>query len=97
MSSPTSSPFDYITNDFEKIMLDTAYQAITSLELWDYMKKPTDSYMLSSDQELSLIMNEIIKLGYDGHSGGSFACTMRTMQYIAQNGLFKFKELKYIS
>ena len=73
-------------------MLETAYQAITSLELWDYMKKPNRAYMLSSDKELELIMNEIVRLGYDGHSGASFGCTMRQMQYIAQHGLSQFAE-----
>ena len=90
----SSSPFDFITNSYEKIMLDTAYQAITSLELWDYMKKPTDSYMLNSDNELHRIMDEIVKLGYDGHSGGSFGYTMRAMQFIAKYGLDEYQQSK---
>lgn len=89
-----SSTFNFITDSHEKVMLETAYQAITSLELWDYMKKPTNGYMLSSDKELELIMNEIQKLGYTGHSGGSFGCTMRDMQYIAQHGLPQYIELR---
>ena len=89
-----SSTFDFITDSREKVMLETAYQAITSLELWDYMKNPTNSYMVSSDKEVYLIMNEIQKLGYDGHSGGSFGCTMRDMQYIAQHGLSKYINLR---
>ena len=89
-----SSTFNFITDSHEKVMLETAYQAITSLELWDYMKKPTDGYMVSSDKELYLIMNEIQKLGYDGHSGGSFGCTMRDMQYIAQHGLSEYTKLR---
>ena len=87
-----SSPFEYITDSYQRLMLETAYQAITSLELWDYMKKPNRAYMLSSDKELELIMNEIVRLGYDGHSGASFGCTMRQMQYIAQHGLSQFAE-----
>ena len=89
-----SNAFYFITDTHEKIMLETAYNAITSLELWDYMKTPINSYMLSSDTELHLIMNEIQKLGYDGHSGGSFGCTMREMQYIAQHGLPQYIELR---
>ena len=87
-----SNTFAYITNDYDRLMLETAYQSITSLELWDYMKKPNTAYMLSSDKELELIMNEIVRLGYDGHSGASFGCTMRRMQYIAQHGLSQFAE-----
>ena len=68
-----SSPFDFITDSYEKQMLETAYDAITSLELWNYMKTPTKSYMLCLDTELDLIMNEVVKLGYNCHSGFSFA------------------------
>ena len=89
-----TEPFSFITDSYEKLMLDTAYQAITSLELWEYMSQPNEGYMLSSDKELGLIMNEIVKLGYDGHSGGSFGCTMRDMQYIATHGLLKYKEAR---
>ena len=89
-----SSTFNFITDSHEKVMIDTAYHAITSLELWDYMKQPNNGYMLSSDKELELIMNEIQKLGYDGHSGGSFGCTMREMQYIAQHGLSEYITLR---
>jgi hypothetical protein len=33
------------------------------------------------------------ELGYDGHSGASFGWTMRTMQYIANHGEKKYKEI----
>lgn len=90
-----SSRFNFIENPHEKVMLETAYNAITSLELWDYMKRPTyGGYMMSSDKEVDLIMREIQKLGYDGHSGGSFGCTMRDMQYIAQHGLSEYTTLR---
>ena len=88
------STFYFITDSHENVMLETAYNAITSLELWDYMKKSTNSYMLCSDKELELIISEIQKLGYDGHSGSSFGCTMRDMQYIAQHGLPQYIELR---
>lgn len=89
-----SSRFDFITNLYEKLMLETAYDAITSLELWNYMKTPNKSFMLCLDIELDLIMNEVVKLGYDCHSGISFAWTLREMQFIAQYGLSQFIELK---
>jgi hypothetical protein len=31
------------------------------------------------------------ELGYGGHSGASFGCTMRNMQYLAEHGEEKFK------
>jgi hypothetical protein len=56
------------------------------------MKKDTESYMFSDDKEVHRISDKISQLGYDGHSGSSFGCTMRAMQYIAKNGYDKFRE-----
>jgi hypothetical protein len=92
MSSP--SIFDFITNSYEKIMLETAYDAITSLELWDYLKTPNKSFMHCVDPELNLIMNEVVKLGYNGHSAASFTWTLREMQYIAQHNLSQYIEVR---
>lgn len=89
-----SSTFDFITNSYEKLMLETAYDAITSLELWNYMKTPSKSFMLCLDPELELIMNEVVKLGYDGHSSASFNWTLREMQYIAQHSLSQYIEVR---
>ena len=88
------SSFDFITNSYEKLMLETAYEAITSLELWNYMKTPTKSFMLCLDPELELIMNEVVKLGYDGHSSASFTWTLREMQYIAQHSLSQYIQVR---
>jgi hypothetical protein len=89
-----STNFDFITDSYEKLMLKTAYDSITSLELWNYMKTTNKSFMLCLDMELNLIMNENEKLGYAGHSGFSFAWTMREMQYIAQHSLSQYIELR---
>ena len=67
-------------------MLQNAWEAITQLELWNYMKLDTESYMFSCDEEIKLISKKMIDLGYDGHSGCSFGWTLRQMQYIAQHG-----------
>jgi hypothetical protein len=83
--------FDYIESSNEKNMLVNGYQAINTLELWNYMKKDTDSYMWSSDRETRMIGEKMSELGA-GHSGFSFGWTMRTLQYIAKNGEKKFKE-----
>jgi hypothetical protein len=67
-------------------MLQNAWAAITQLELWDYMRRETDSFMLSRDPEINIITDKMAELGYDGHSGSSFGWTMRQMQYIAEHG-----------
>jgi hypothetical protein len=66
--------------------------AISQLELWEYMKKDTESYMFSNDSQVNRISAKIVQLGYDEHGGSSFGCTLRAMQYIAKNGYDKFRE-----
>jgi hypothetical protein len=91
MTSVGNGQFDFIDSS-SRIMYTTAHYAISQLELWDYMKKDTESYMLSRDPEVYKIGDKISQLGYNGHSGASFGCTMRAMQFIAQNGYDKFRE-----
>jgi hypothetical protein len=78
--------FLYVNDANDKEMLQNAWTAITQLDLWDYMKRDTDSYMMSSDPEINIITKKMEELGYDGHSGSSFGWTMRQMQHIAQYG-----------
>ena len=96
VAEPTFIPgkFDYIKNNWEREMLVNAWQAITLTENWDFMKQEIYSYMLSSDPRINIISNKMCALGYDGHSGCSFGCTMRAMQYIARNGELKFMEMR---
>ena len=78
--------FIYVKDDNKKEMLQNAWTAITQLDLWDYMKRDTDSYMMSSDPEINIITKKMGELGYNEHSGCSFGWTMRQMQHIAQHG-----------
>jgi hypothetical protein len=78
--------FLYIQNKHNRKMLINAWNAITQLELWDYMKKDKISYMLSNDSEIHRISVKMEELGYGGHSGCSFGWTMRQMQRIARLG-----------
>ena len=86
--------FDYIKANHAnyKKMLVNAYQAITQTETWSFLKQPTGSFMSSKDPRINLISEKMVELGYDGHSGSSFGCTMRDMQYIANNGEEKFRD-----
>lgn len=78
--------FTYIKDPLSREMLVNAWNAITQLNLWDYMKEKSDSYMLSNDNQVNLISEKMCELGYNGHSGFSFGWTMRQMQFIAING-----------
>lgn len=84
--------FDFIPSS-DRIMYETAFNAITQLELWTYLKNFRDgSFTFSGGPEVDCIYNKIEQLGYGGHSGGSFGCTMRTMEFIAKNGLERFEQ-----
>lgn len=77
----------------QRTMYSTAFDAITQLELWPFMRNfSRESFMFSSSPEVLRIFNRISQLGYDGHSGSSFGFTMRAMEYIAKNGLDMYQE-----
>jgi hypothetical protein len=84
--------FEYIKDNWTRDMLINAWQAINITETWDFVKQPIESFMFSNDPRVNIIYNKIEELGYTGHSGSSFGCTMRTMQYIATYGEKKFRE-----
>jgi hypothetical protein len=84
--------FDYIKDSWQREMLVNAWQAINVTETWDFVKQDIESFMWSNDPRIWTITRKMEELGYRGHSGSSFGCTMRTMQYIANHGEKKFKE-----
>jgi hypothetical protein len=83
MNRFTSLGFD----SHEAMMLQDAYDAVTKADMWDYLKKPTtpgkDGFMFSPAIELAAINAEMV---FDGHSGASYAWTMRQMETIAKTG-----------
>ena len=83
--------FEYINDVHSREMLVNAWQAINLTELWDFVKQDIDSFMFSHDPRVTRIYNKMEELGYNGHSGASFGCTMRNMQYLAEYGEEKFK------
>lgn len=86
--------FDYVVGTGEKVMLSTAYQAINLLELWNFVKKDPgpNGFMMCGDKRVDQIYYKIEELGYTGHSGCSFGCVIRDMQYIARYGEKKYRE-----
>lgn len=85
--------FDYIKCEREKIMLTTAYKAITMTETWDFFKKFKDNSDSNySADEINRVYKKIEELDYYGHSGCSFICTINKMVFIAEYGELKFKE-----
>jgi hypothetical protein len=79
--------FNFITDANDIEMLKDAYTAISKTEKWNYLStyEPRGGgFMFSKPSEEMEMIDSNIK--YDGHSGGSYAWTMRIMQYIATNG-----------
>jgi hypothetical protein len=87
--------FEYISNDNDREMLVNAWQAISQTNLWDFVAQEIESFMWSNDPHIEVISEKMEQLGYHEHSGSSFGITMRNMQYLAQHGENKFKELFY--
>ena len=66
-------------------MLNDAYEAITVTSSWPSMKNFSgESFMFSRDPFVANIMNAMA--WRDRHSGASFGCTLRVMEFIAKNG-----------
>lgn len=86
-STMTTPTFETIYDKFESTMLKDAYKAITACNLWDWMKEynPEEGrgFMFSRHDNLSRIAE---KMEFEGHSGSSYAWTMRVMEDIAKRG-----------
>ena len=87
----TEINFDFIKNEDDRIMIETAYNAVNQLELWDYLRCHCGSFMFSTNKNVDRIYNKIEELGYCGHSGASFGLTLQTIKYIADHGFEEFK------
>jgi tRNA G26 N,N-dimethylase Trm1 len=83
---------DYIKDERLKIMLTTAWQAITQTNNWYFVVEDIESFMWSNHPKTNEIYEKIEELGYNCHSGCSFGITMRYMQFLVQNGEEEFKK-----
>lgn len=87
--------FEYVLDHSEREMLVNAYLAITKTNMWDFIKMFSDKngFALSQAPELYVIYNKMEELGYNGHSGVSFALVLRNMQKYILYGEQIHKEL----
>ena len=84
--------FDYIKGEWDRIMLSTAYKAITITESWDVIRNFTDLFDESIKDKIHIIYKKIEELGYTGHSGWSFCYTMKVMRLISDKGEKTFRD-----
>jgi hypothetical protein len=79
--------FELLFSSSESEMLQDAYETITRCDLWDWLRefKPhaNEGFLLANHPNLEVLRKE---MKYRGHSGGSFATTMRVMELIASYG-----------
>ena len=73
--------------EHEATMLADAFEAVTKADMWEYLRLPStpgkDGFMFNPAIELAAINSEMT---YTGHSGGSYAWTLRQMEAIAKGG-----------
>lgn len=86
-------------SDYDRKYYKSAHKTITTCELWNWLRNydvdESRGFMFTRDcPELDRINEELMKDPVnDGHSGASYGCTMRVMEYIAKNGYDNLKLL----
>jgi len=93
---PENPDFTFISNENEKLMLINAYNTITNMDKWNYLRNyeadPLLGFMFNQNDEINIIKGQI-NLDYnDLHSGVSLALTMRNMYIIAKYGFTEYRE-----
>ena len=87
--------FDFIRDSWERQMIENGYQTIQELELWEWLKtyEPYNGFMCSADDRILQISQKMQSLpNRANHSGSSFGHTMRILQFIAKEGLERYKQ-----
>jgi len=84
--------FDYIKNNSNREMLETAWNAVQLTKTENYFKENIQSFTFTLDPRSKLILNKIEELGYCGHSGNSFGWTLRQIQRIILHGEEAYKQ-----
>jgi len=91
-----SDDFSFIDDAHTRSLVVNGYAAVNQLELWQWLKTfepSSDGFMWSKDPTVGIIGQKMESLpDAPGHSGASFALTIRHLEYIAKNGMHKYKE-----
>lgn len=88
--------FSFIKDDMTRNCIEDGYKTIMRLNVWDILIRKSvnenTGFMFNKDPVYDHIMNEINNDCRSGHSGFTMAFTMRNLDFIAKNGLDKWKE-----
>lgn len=88
--------FEFVSQ-WSRPYLKSAHQAVSRCELWNWLQKyePEEGkgFMFAQNvPELDRLNKELMKDPVNGgHSGSSYACIIRNMEFIAKNGYQEFK------
>jgi len=88
--------FSFIRDPYTRRLISNGYTAVNHLELMGWLRNfcPRDSegFMWSSHPNIKKICDKMESLpDAPGHSGSSFAITMRHLEYIAKHGIEEYK------
>ncbi len=92
MSIPTYGNFDGLNlPQWDREMIQSAFEAVESVEGgWEFLRTYTppedQGFMFSLSTGKRKEIDEAIENRYPGHSGASYGCTMRAIEFIAKNG-----------
>jgi hypothetical protein len=90
--------FDFEKSPMYRMCLQDAYDAVTALNLWEYLKHTEfESFTYYNGPNIEL-HDQLLKLAdkHNVHSGASYGITMRNMEGIAKKG-FEAWKAEYIS
>jgi hypothetical protein len=92
--------FNFISDASTRSMVSNGHEAITELELWEWMKcfEPADDegFMWTTHPNIHKIRNKMESLPTDPcHSGASFSLTIKHLKFIAKHGIPKYREHFY--
>lgn len=86
--------FSFVKDESDRIMFEDMYAAVTKAEAWEDIKADPGygGFMFGAQTLVSRILVHLEDRV--GHSGASFAYTLRVMQMIARDGWLHFVELR---
>ena len=85
-------------SEWSRPYFKSAHRAISQCELWNWLRnfEPEEDKGFMFARGVPELERLGEKMAEDpvngGHSGSSYACTMRNMEFIAKNGYAKFKD-----
>ena len=87
---PANPSFEFIGSENTRNMIATAYDCICRHEKWEilynFFVDETRGFMFTNSDEINELMTLIEHDSKIGHSGCSFAFTMRNLHFIARYG-----------